>query len=276
VGGRDTNALRFVVAAITAMLALAACGRGSVSHPVSLEQIVNKTRHAGTARVDMRLASEPTLSGEATFGAGAYHLRRAAAGGVHALELVFVDGRTFGRFESDPWCDAGKSNLPSVLNLFTAGASAAPTNALTRVGSQAVRGVATTRYRYVLNGAAEDLWIGADDRIRRVLSGKTTVEFYDFGASTPPIVAPASLSSGSRFCRGLVASPTPGPQATGAQCEQRQRYIQAAIEVFRAIRNNPNARPTTDDLVNNSLADKQHVGTASIQYAPDGSPTVRC
>jgi hypothetical protein len=71
-----------------------------------------------------------------------------------------------------------------------------PPATLQRVGTDTVRGVATTHYRVVHSSAWNELWVDATDHLRRARShqgvqGVTiTVEFFDYGARLAPITAP--------------------------------------------------------------------------------------
>src|SRR5262249_6970260 len=119
------------------------------------------------------------------------------------------------------------------------------------------------------NTEGGELWVDNKDRVRRLLADATTVELYDFGASTPPITAPSSVSSDTLFCRGLVNKP-----ATDAGgCDEG--YVKTAIDLFRTV-NGPSARPSVNDLINGKLADTAHAGNATIEYAQDGTPAVHC
>lgn len=104
------------------------------------------------------------------------------------------------------WCKAEPSTSANPRKAFGVDPTAVlqslrPPATLQRIGTDTVRGAATTHYRIVHGSAWNEVWVDADDHLRRATShqGKPvamiTVEFFDYGAPLTPVTAPRTSQS---------------------------------------------------------------------------------
>jgi hypothetical protein len=199
-----------VIAAATVAVAAVRIGLGD--DPPSASVIVGRSAAVGIARVqgvvyDASSEAMLSVSGEIDLGNGAYHLRNGTPEDFIEV-LVVEDGKYFrgsgesaiAEMTSSQWCRDDRQEDDDV----TFGLS--PTDIirtlssrpgrLERVGRELVRGVETTHYSWRSTAPEPlDVWVDENDVLRRV-SGVSSdnqidqFEFYDFGASLPPVTAP--------------------------------------------------------------------------------------
>jgi hypothetical protein len=123
---------------------------------------------------------------EAVYADGALYMRLSGLAGL--LPGLVSGGRDWLRVDLaadsdvlDEYLDFGGGDPTRLLETLEAA------GAFAEVGSERVRGVETTRYRGSVASTRVDVWVGADDLVRRVTvrDGDGTnveLELYDFGA----------------------------------------------------------------------------------------------
>ena len=210
----------FLLPALVAALLSGACGGSEATAPKPLPEI--DVAQATARTVDAKSARF-TLSGEGGRGGPftgegelAGHRARLelhfsdAAGGLFPadVEAVYADGALYMRLSGlagllpglvsggrdwlkvdlaadsdvlDDYLDLGGGDPTRLLETLEAA------GAFAEVGSERVRGVETTRYRGSVASTRVDVWVGADELVRRVTvrDGDGTnveLELYDFGA----------------------------------------------------------------------------------------------
>ncbi|MGH3036277.1 MAG: hypothetical protein ACRDMU_03765 [Gaiellaceae bacterium] len=211
--------LVFLPVLLVACLA-AACGGSESTAPAPLPKVDVAQATARTAEVE---SARFTLSGEGGRGgpftgegqlAGnrgkvELHFSEAAGGLLPAdVEAVYADGALYVRLSGlagllpglmsggrdwlrldlaadsdalDEYLDFGGGDPTRLLETLEAA------GAFAEVGSERVRGVETTRFRGSVASSRVDIWVGADELVRRVTvrDGDGThveLELYDFGA----------------------------------------------------------------------------------------------
>ena len=210
----------FLLPALSAALLSGACGGSEATPPTPLPKVDVVQATARTVDVE---SARFTLSGEGGRGGPftgegelAGHRARLelhfsdAAGGLFPadVEAVYSDGALFVRLSGlagllpglvsggRDWLRVDLAADPDVLDEYLDFGGGDPTRlletleaagAFAEVGSERVRGVETTRYRGSVASTRVDVWVGADELVRRVTvrDGDGTnveLELYDFGA----------------------------------------------------------------------------------------------
>jgi hypothetical protein len=191
-------------ASVAACFVLAGCG-GDTPKRITVESVVRHTRAADTARIAGTIkTTDPKsvahLTGEADLKAGRYHIRYDPISDTSPRELIAIgnDGFVKGGLFGNDWCAVGAVS-PGFDPSGVLRSLATTNGTLQRLGEDSVRDVTATHYRFVpSDGSPMDLWVDADDRLRRFAPNEdpdtVIVEFYDFGADLTPVTAPASQS----------------------------------------------------------------------------------
>jgi hypothetical protein len=210
----------FVLPVLVAGLLSGACGGSEATAPTPLPKLDVAQATARTVDVE---SARFTLSGEGGRGGPftgegelAGHRARLelhfsdAAGGLFPadVEAVYADGALYIRLSGlagllpglvsggRDWLRVDLAADSDVLDEYLDFGGGDPTRlletleaagAFAEVGSERVRGVETTRYRGSVASTRVDVWVGADELVRRVTvrDGDGTnvgLEFYDFGA----------------------------------------------------------------------------------------------
>ena len=210
----------FLLPALVAALLSGACGGSETTAPTPLPKI---DVAQATARTVDAESARFTLSGEGGRGGpftgeGELAGQRArlelhfsdAAGGLFPadVEAVYADGALYVRLSGlagllpglvsggRDWLRVDLAADTDVLDEYLDFGGGDPTRlletleaagAFAEVGSERVRGIETTRYRGSVASTRVDVWVGADELVRRVTvrDGDGTnveLELYDFGA----------------------------------------------------------------------------------------------
>jgi hypothetical protein len=202
----------------SALLA-AACGGSEATAPappakVDVAQAAARTADAGTARFTLsgegRRGGPFTGEGELAGDRARLELHFSEADGLLPadVDVVYADGSLYVRLSGlagllpgllsgggewigvdlaahgdllDEYLDLGEGDPARLLETLEAA------GAFERVGSESVRGVETTRFRGSVASNRVDVWIGADELVRRVTvhdgdGAAAELELYDFGA----------------------------------------------------------------------------------------------
>ncbi len=210
----------FLLPALVAALLSGACGGSEATAPTPLPKVDVAQATARTVDVEsarFRLSGEGGRVGPFT-GEGELAGHRArleltfsdAAGGLFPadVEAVYADGALYLRLSGlagllpglvsggTDWLRVDLAADSDVLDEYLDFGGGDPTRlletleaagAFAEVGSERVRGVETTRYRGSVASTRVDVWVGADELVRRVTvrDGDGTnveLELYDFGA----------------------------------------------------------------------------------------------
>ncbi|MGH3020912.1 MAG: hypothetical protein ACRDNR_12260 [Gaiellaceae bacterium] len=213
------GALLILPVLLTAFV-LAACGGSETTAPqpppkIDVAQATARTADAESARFSLSgeggrggpFTGEGELAGNR--GKLELHFSEAAGGLFPAdVEAVFADGALYLRLSGlagllpglvsggKDWLRVDLAADSDVLDEYLDFGGGDPTRlletleaagAFAEVGSERVRGVETTRYRGSVASSRVDVWVGADELVRRVTvhDGDGTnveLELYDFGA----------------------------------------------------------------------------------------------
>ena len=199
---------------VTVAIAAAVVSSCSSAHgsSISVEGIVRATSAASTAHVawsEMISSGNVSGTGDLDFGNNRYSLDVALTGSLVRLfgprfEAVGVANHEYVKnLGIVGWCKTKGTTSSNPGQAFGVDptsvlGSLRPPATLQRVGTETVRGVATTYYRVVHGSAWNEVWVDATDHLRRARShqgvqGATiTVEFFDYGARFAPINAPVT------------------------------------------------------------------------------------
>jgi hypothetical protein len=201
-----------------ACIALVSCG-GTQSERVTVDAVARHTFATRRARIDGTLQQHSSkslthITGEADFsGKTGFEFQvdsRTAPMPFSGVIVIGTQGYIEGLSDVAGWCPLGPVTSDLTFDPTEVLRSIGAGGTLERVGNEMVRGVSTTRYRYLrADHAAMDLWVDADDRLRQVAENQDdetdTIDFYDFGANITPITAPKT----SPKCRPLSVSKGP-------------------------------------------------------------------
>jgi hypothetical protein len=214
--------MRRALALLPVLLAIAlaaACGGSETTAPaplprVDVAQAAARTADAGSARFTLsgeaRQGGPFTGEGELTGSAARLDLHFSEASGLVPadVEVVYADGTLYARLSGvagllpgllagggewvavdldahsdllDDYLDLGEGDPARLLETLEAAGG------FEAVGSDRVRGVETTRYRGTVASREVEVWIGADELVRRVAvrgedGANAELELFDFGA----------------------------------------------------------------------------------------------
>ena len=138
------------------------------------------------------------------FDQNATHIRSVAQNGKTDFDIITIGKRAYGRGTSaqglqTQWCPL---EVTASLDPGAVLESLKQSHAtLQRIGDETIGGVATTHYHVVTQDETLDIWVDANDRLRRVIQtgdgSSSTADLYDFGADISAIEAPSTKGCGS-------------------------------------------------------------------------------
>ena len=176
---------------------------------LTLEAVVQATSTAGTARMSFERADAGPGTGDADFLDERYRFHEKVTDSelkivAETLNVILVGSHVFVSVRARQWCeltDPSASKEPLGFDPAAVLGSLRPPATLRRLGTDTIRGVATTHYQILHSRMWNDLWVDGHDQLRRIASylsqpaSSETIDFFDYGARLAPITAPPVATS---------------------------------------------------------------------------------